>query len=181
MKLHKCPLEASTVTKHLERIRSLISRLRQAEADLEKQTEQKAKKTAMQKLVRGPPCLPTINDFRSALVTCDDTGFPNQSIESMFPWRGLTDPSRGFELPASISRMGKAAIEHPEPETLDTAIMGVKESSQQNGMARDALRDNQDGWNVVEATDGTVSVEEDVVGQFDGEGENENAEWDLCE
>lgn len=60
----------------------------------------------------------------------------------MFPWRGLTDPPRGFELPASMCRMGKAAIEHPESKTLDTAIMGVKESSEQNGMTQNALQDN---------------------------------------
>ncbi|KAL8750002.1 MAG: hypothetical protein Q9199_007342, partial [Rusavskia elegans] len=103
LKLDKCPLEAATVTKHLERIRSLIYGLRQA------------------------------------------------------------------------------AIEHPESKTLDTAIMGVKESSEQNGMTQNTLQDNQDVWNVVHITDGTVTVEEDVAGQFEGEGENEIADWDLCE
>ncbi|KAI4257209.1 MAG: hypothetical protein L6R42_005794 [Xanthoria sp. 1 TBL-2021] len=171
LKLDKFPLDASTVTKHLECIRSLIYGLRQAEADQEKQSEQKAKKTAMQKPVGGPPRLPTVNECRSPLVTSDDTGFANQSMVSLFPWRGLTDQPRGFEL----------AIEHPKSKTLDTAIMGVKESSKQNGMTQNALQDNQDVWNVVDTTGGTVTVEEEVAGQFDGEGENEIADWDLCE
>ncbi len=181
LELEKSPLEALTVLKHLERIRNLISRLRGAQTHQVKQTEQKANKAAMQEPFGGPPPARIVNSFQSALNTSNDPESCHRLIQPKFAGNGATDPPRESKLPATSLLMGKVATKQAGTQTVDTAIMDVKESSEQNGMTEDTLQDKKDGWNLVEASDDAMNLEEDVAEQLDGEGKSENAEWDLCE
>ncbi|KAI4223892.1 MAG: hypothetical protein LQ349_007345 [Xanthoria aureola] len=181
LKLEKSPLETLTVLKHLERIGNLISRLRGAEVRQAKQTEQKAKKTAMQEPFGGPPPAPAVNSLHSALNASADAESCHRLIQPKFAGNGATDPPRESKLPATSLLMGKVATKQAGTQTVDTAIMDVKESSEQNGMTEDTLQGKKDGWNLVQATDGAMNLEEDVAEQLDGQGKSENAEWDLCE
>lgn len=181
LELEKSPLETSTVIKHLDRIYSLISRLREVEARQAKQTGQKANEAAMQEPFGGPPPAPTVNRLHSALNTSDDPESCHRLIQPKFAGNGRTHPPRESKLPATILLMGKVAMKQAGTQTVDTAIMDVNESSEQDGMTEDTLQDKTDGWNLVEATDGAMKLEEDVAEQLDGEGKSENAEWDLCD
>lgn len=179
LELEKSPLEASTVLKHLERVRNLLARLRGAQTHQVKQTEQKANKAAMRDPFGGPPPAPAVNSLHSALNTHDDPESCHRLIQPKFEGSGATDPPS--KLPATSLLMGKVATKQAGTQTVDTTIMDVKESSEQNGMTEDTLQDKKDGWNLVEASDGAMNLEEDVAEQLDGEGKSENAEWDLCE
>lgn len=181
LELEKSPLETSTVIKHLDRIYSLISRFREVEARQAKQTGQKANEAAMQEPFGGSPPAPIVNRLHSALHTSDDPESCHRLIQPKFAGNGRTHPPGESKLPTTILQMGKVAMKQAGTQTVDTAIMNVKESSEQDSMTEDTLQDKTDGWDLVEATDGATNLEEDVADQLDGEGKSENAEWDLCE
>ncbi|KAL8848458.1 MAG: hypothetical protein Q9221_006509 [Calogaya cf. arnoldii] len=161
-----------------------------------RQAEQNAQKAAAQKLVEAPPRMKTLNgllgeltglddttlnSFRSAITT-EHTRRHKHLTDSIFPRQPLSRPQT-FRLPES-TRMSEGNIQHPIPQNPNSAIVDLEERFKRTGVAQSVVQDNQDGWNVVDATEdgyGTVMVEENLVGHLDQETENENADWDLCE